>query len=477
MRRGSLAVRVLLAARMMGFWMLRTLVNMQEAEAYLRALTAPLAGVREGNPLPVARFSQEAVANAFVILGLLPAARAEEILAAVQPVLQDAGFRLLEGRTIRELSVSPAARDLQEARAAAPGSLRSIPLAAAAGPVRCQLRGHDVVIRSAMVTPEGIGARYHGDPREGDEDAARSWGQDITGAIRELSITDDTGGTYLVSAGKVSGHVSGRRLASGGQLLVPEGRFLAAPAPSDAGSHGGPRAVQWLEFSAGSTQPVRAEVVSSAAVLTGTTEPPWPTPAECYLAQFAPPAREWSFGSFATGTVELDTAAIVTAVADALVAVGALPPDSAVLTGITDRVRRHWRLDLSDRQLALLDPWSGPEQASSAGLAARLPFTQATAVIETVTAHEDMVAVQLYGHPWVMGDWPMITPCFQVTAVDDTGAEHEGDPRNASTSISTHEGSGTFWFWPPVSPQAKQLRVTVSTLWEAAWALIDIPGR
>jgi hypothetical protein len=29
----------------------------------------------------------------------------------------------------------------------------------------------------------------------------------------------------------------------------------------------------------------------------------------------------------------------------------------------------------------------------------------------------------------------------------------------------------------PGAPQAKQLRVTVSTLWEAAWALIDIPGR
>jgi hypothetical protein len=457
--------------------MLRTLVNMQEAEAYLRALTAPLAGVREGNPLPVARFSLEAVANAFVILGLLPAARAEEILAAVRPVLQEAGFRLLEGRTIREMSVSPAARDLQEARAVAPGSLRSIPLAAAAGPVRCQLRSQDLVITSATVTPEGIRGRYHGDAREGDDDDARAWGEEITGQIRELSITDNTGGTYLVSAGKVSGHVSGRRLASGGTLLAPEGQFLAVPAASEVGSRGGPPAIRWLEFSAGPGQPARIEVVSSAAMLTGTTQPPWPTPAECYLAQFAPPAQEWSFGSFATGTIELDTGRIVAAVADALVAVGALPPDSAVLTDITDRVRSEWRLALSDRQLALLDPWSGPERASSAGLAARLPFTQATAVIETVTAHEDMVAIQLYGHPWVMGYWPMITPCFRVTAVDDTGAEHNGDPRNASTSTSTHEGSGTFWFWPPVDPQAKQLRVTVSTLWEAAWALIDIPGR
>jgi hypothetical protein len=29
----------------------------------------------------------------------------------------------------------------------------------------------------------------------------------------------------------------------------------------------------------------------------------------------------------------------------------------------------------------------------------------------------------------------------------------------------------------PVAPQAKQLRVTVSTRWEAAWALIDITAQ
>jgi hypothetical protein len=53
---------------------------MEDPEAWLRAITAPLARAREGSPYPVARLSLEAVANAFVVLGLLPAARAEEIL-------------------------------------------------------------------------------------------------------------------------------------------------------------------------------------------------------------------------------------------------------------------------------------------------------------------------------------------------------------------------------------------------------------
>jgi hypothetical protein len=45
---------------------------MEDPAAYLRAMAAPLAWAEEGSPLPVTRFSVEAVANAFVILGLLP---------------------------------------------------------------------------------------------------------------------------------------------------------------------------------------------------------------------------------------------------------------------------------------------------------------------------------------------------------------------------------------------------------------------
>jgi hypothetical protein len=448
---------------------------MEDPDAYLRYITAPLAGVGEGDPLPVLRFSLEAVANAFVMLGLLPAQRAEEILAAQQPALEAVGFRV--GREIGELSVGYGARALQEARAAGAGSLQGIPLAVAAGPVHCRPGSHDLIITYATLTPEGIRLRYHGDGREIGRAEMHVVGEEVTGEITELSVTDDSGGTYLVPPENVQGMMSGRRSASGGTLWVPEGEFLAAPAPGEAGSRDRP-AIRWLEFAAGSGPPVRVGIPSPAPVLTGTTEPPWPTPAECYLAQLPPPARGWSLGSLETGTVELDTAGIMAAVADGLLAVGALPPDSGVLTGLPGRVHSDWRLDLSDRQLALMDAWAAPGRTSRAGLAVRLPFEQATAVIESITASEDVVCVQLYGHPWVVdGSWPMITPCFRVTAIDDTGVRHEGEPGNGSTSMSTREGNYTFWFSPPVAPQAKQLRVTVSTLSEAAWALIDIPGR
>jgi hypothetical protein len=164
-----------------------------------------------------------------------------------------------------------------------------------------------------------------------------------------------------------------------------------------------------------------------AQVATGTADPPWPTPAECYLAELAS-VTSMSIGA-ADGTVELDTAQIVAAVADALLRVGALPPDSGLLAvgAAAGRGPADWRQPLAYlwgrqawRRALAGDP-------ARAGLAAGLPLRQATAVIESITAQENLVSVQLYGHPWVTGEyWPMITPCFQVRAVDDTGSEHEG---------------------------------------------------
>jgi hypothetical protein len=100
---------------------------LQDPEAFLRAMVTPLSRARPGQPLPGVPFSREAVANAFVMLGLLPAARAEEILAAQRPVLEAAGFRV--GVEIGELSVTSGARAFQEARATGANSPRWTPLA------------------------------------------------------------------------------------------------------------------------------------------------------------------------------------------------------------------------------------------------------------------------------------------------------------------------------------------------------------
>ncbi len=73
-------------------------------------MTAPLSSARRGQPLPGVPFSREAVANAFVMLGLLPESRAEEILAEHRPELEAKGFRM--GVLTGELSVRLAGRQL-----------------------------------------------------------------------------------------------------------------------------------------------------------------------------------------------------------------------------------------------------------------------------------------------------------------------------------------------------------------------------
>src|SRR5262249_29932084 len=109
------------------------------------------------------------------------------------------------------------------------------------------------------------------------------------------------------------------------------------------------------------------------------------------------------------------------------------------------------------------------------GLFVHLPLEHATAVIESVSAQDDLVSIQLYGHPWVHGEYPpMIAPCFQVRAVDDAGNEHEGRP-GGWQGFPGGEGWGNFWFWPPVPSARKSIRGTGSALWEAAWADIELP--
>jgi hypothetical protein len=244
---------------------------------------------------------------------------------------------------------------------------------------------------------------------------------------------------------------------------------LAEPQP--AGSATG-TAVRWLEFAGAESQPVRVDMPDPVAADRGPTRPAWPTPAEAYLAELAS-ARSVTI---ATGedSVELDVAKIVAAVADALLWTGALPPDSALLSD-WEAPTPGWREELAElwgRQAHLRARDNEPERA---GLAVTLPLRRATAVIENIAAQGDLVSIQLYGHPWVSGEyWPMIVPSFQVRATDDAGEEHRGMPGDGG---GRPEGSREFWFWPPVPPSVKRIRVTVSTLWEAAWAELDIPGR
>ena len=327
-------------------------------EDCLRSLAAEALLWAPHRPLFPDSLGLMAVANAFVMLGLLPEPRAEAVLADHRSALERMGLGNTWGVTKGELTVRPGAHEYWQSRMAGPGGLREVPLPVAA-------------------------------------------------------------------AGGAPGRV-------------------ALPSP--------------------------------AQIPVGRGDPPWPTPAECYLAALA---LVTSISIATSGTVAEagpeETARIVATVADSLIAVGALPVTSTLLRefpasgpGWHAALAHRWGRRAHERA----DRFRAAEHRR---LAVRLPLEHATAVIESVSAQVELVSIQLYGHPWVMGEYlPMITPCFQVRAVDDAGNEHEGMPGDWQ-GFPGNEGSGNFWFWPPVPPARKSIRVTVSTLWEAAWADIELP--
>jgi hypothetical protein len=263
-----------------------------------------------------------------------------------------------------------------------------------------------------------------------------------------MSVTDNLGRKYWLrpsawrSAPRAAGQ-PGRRY---------DGEMLAEP--EAAARHSGPGAtVSWLEFAAGPGPAVRVVMAAAAGVSAGPAEPPWPSPAECYLAQLSA-ATSVSIGT-GDATVELDVPKIVAVVADALLRVGALPLRSALLAGGTlaswtaptaasgswrDELKYHWGSQALRRASA-----AEPDRA---GLAVALPLQRATAVIENIAAHEDYVSIQLYGHPWVSGEyWPMITPASRCGRSTTRGPSTRacGAADGARRKAAMNSGSGLRW--------------------------------
>ena len=108
-------------------------------------------------------------------------------------------------------------------------------------------------------------------------------------------------------------------------------------------------------------------------------------------------------------------------------------------------------------------------------ICAALPFTAAVVVIEGLSGWGQDVQVHLYGWPWVHSKrGPTAIPSFTVRAIDDLGGEHDGRP-GSWHEYGAGESRGDFTLWPAVPVQARRLRILVSTLWETAWADIELP--
>ena len=441
-----------------------------DPEACLRSLAGEVLLLAERDrPVFPLSLGVMAVANAFVMLGLLPEPQAEAILAELRLALEGKGFRNVWGITGGELTVRPGAHEYWQARIAGLAGLGEVPLSVAAVGVDCPTSVADVCVEWMKLTPAGLRLSFHATaPDPGGDLPAPD--VPMRQAMAEISLTDDTGQAYDLSDLSTGGGRSRDRQEWRGDVL-------AALDPA--------RKPAWVELRpTGAGAPARVLLPPPAQVPVGAGAAPCPTAAEGYLAALAP-VTTISINQAEAGPA--DTAEIVATVADSLLAVGALPATSTLLRqspasgpGWHTRLVHRWgrRAHRVAQRRGIADIMPGTVEfrpAEHRGLAVRLPLEHATAVIESVSAQGELVSIQLYGHPWVHGEyWPMITPCFQVRATDDAGNEHQGIA-GGWQAFPGHEGSGRFWFWPPVDPGRKSLQVTVSTLWEAAWAEIELP--
>lgn len=171
--------------------------------------------------------------------------------------------------------------------------------------------------------------------------------------------------------------------------------------------------------------------------------------------------------------------AVAAAVADALLVVGALPPESSLLCQLPAGVSSRWRSELAQRFVArerdrFLEP-SGERVLLALGV--RLPFEQATVVIDAAVMRGDCVYLQLFAAPETPGEyWPVAMRSVEVRASDDAGGSHDAI---GATHWRTRagEGWGDLMLWTPIARDARRMRLEVSTLFEAAWADIELPAR
>jgi hypothetical protein len=129
-----------------------------------------------------------AAANALVMLGLLPEARAEAILAEHRDELEHIGFGNGWGVTKGELTVRPGAHEYWESRAAGSAGLREVPLLVAAAGARCPTSVAEVCFEWVKLTSTGLRVSFRAtaaDP-DGYELPSRSACVDAAGHVGDL---------------------------------------------------------------------------------------------------------------------------------------------------------------------------------------------------------------------------------------------------------------------------------------------------
>jgi hypothetical protein len=412
-------------------------------ETYLRLMARDLVVAQPRSRLRVIETSVEAVARAFIMLGLLSAEGAANALTDARRA------QALNGIGGLDSAVWPGPPgDFWPTRAHGQHAPSWTPRSVAVGAVRLWLAGVDV--RCSWFRIARAGLRFQVEAAVGGEQPDALHAQAVVAA---LSATDDAGRSYRL-------RWDGDRRSARRWL----GEVIAEP----ASEHGQPDDVAWFELATADGPAARVAFGPPGCIATGPDAAAWPTAAECYLALLSRQDPVPEVGRSGGRDV-------VAAVAESLVTVGAIPAQSPLLPQVLGRHKRSSHPDLPVGWPHAVRVGTPPDLQIE--LCAALPFEDAAVVLEGVSAWGEDIQLHVYGWPWIWGQqWPAAIPSFKVRATDDLGHEHEGYA-GGWRDYGAGEGRANFTLWPGVPRQAGRLRVVISTLWEARWAEITLPSR
>ena len=392
-----------------------------------------------------------------VMLDLIEEAEAEQILVGHKRALETFGVRP-HGVQDGELTLTPtSAYGFQAARRRPLESLAHRPARVAVRGARAVLPECEVLVEWLVVAQGGVRGRAV-----------------ITTAVNGglppgLEVTmpcvDDTGSTHELRA----------RAGQRGVIVTPP-RETGAVATTAWISVEPPLSIaaEWIELRPPNGPVVRIDLEPLASRSCGQYETEWPTPAEWFLDALLPASDTEPDATFGVG---LDTTAalhVAGAVTDALLAIGALPSTSPLLSGRLRHDHR-WQNEVTSRYRARAhQAFAAASQVRRvAAVGAAVPLAHSVGVFDAIVVQDCDVWMHVYFFPDAQGEyWPISFRPWHVTATDDLGHQHVTVPASY-WALPDHEGSGDLWLWPPLDPSASALRLTVSTPWEAAWT--DVP--
>ncbi|MGA2529770.1 MAG: hypothetical protein ABSG36_11475 [Acidimicrobiales bacterium] len=402
----------------------------------------------------------QATATVLVMLDLIAEAEAEQILVDHKRALEMLSVHP-HGVQYGELTLRPtSAYGFQAARRRPMVSLSQRPARVAAPGARAILSDCEVLVEWLVVAPSGVRGR-----------AVITTSVDGGLPAGQLEVVipcvDDTGSTHALWA----------RAGQRGVIVTPPPHtgvaatttWISVEPPVSV-------AAEWIELRPPKGPPVRIDLVELIATRPcGRSELEWPTQAEWFLDALLPEADTTPGATFGVG---LDTAGalqVAGAVADALLAIGALPASSPLLSGQLRHDHR-WQNELTTRYRTrahqAFASASQPRRVAAVG--ATVPLAYSVGVFEAIVVQDRDVWMHLYFFPDTQGEyWPASIRPWRVTASDDLGHQHHTVPATY-WALPDHEGSGDLWLWPPLDPSASTLRLTVSTPWEAAWTEVPL---